>query len=78
MPEGTNDSFAPIKVVYRGVAKTWRVQGAVPWRYSETWVITTDLVPHAEPSEALIGRLDRKRSAPLMAALAACNARLGR
>ncbi len=41
-------------------------------------VITTDLVPLTESPRALIGRLDRERSGPLMAALDACNARWGR
>ena len=48
------------------------------WRYSKAEVITTDLVPVAESRQALIGRLDRERSGPLMEALDACNARWGR
>ena len=40
-------------------------------------MITTDLVPLAESPRALIGRLDRDRSGPLMAALDTCNARWG-
>ena len=78
LPEATNDSLALIKAATHGVAKTWREPGHVPWRYSKAGVITTDLVPLAESPRALIGRLDRERSAPLMAALDACNARWGR
>jgi DNA polymerase V len=78
LPEATNDSLALIKAATHGVAKTWREPGQVPWRYSKAGVITTDLVPLAESPRALIGRLDRERSAPLMAALDACNARWGR
>lgn len=78
LPEATNDSLALIKAATHGVAKTWREPGPVPWRYSKAGVITTDLVPLAESPRALIGRLDRERSAPLMAALDACNARWGR
>ena len=77
-PEGTNESLALIRAATHGVAKTWRDQGAVPWRYSNAGVITTDLVPLTESPRALIGRLDRERSGPLMAALDACNARWGR
>ncbi|GJD80966.1 Y-family DNA polymerase [Methylobacterium gregans] len=78
LPEATNDSLALIKAATHGVAKTWREPGQVPWRYSKAGVITIDLVPLAESPRALIGRLDRERSAPLMAALDACNARWGR
>ena len=77
MPEATNDSLALIKAVAHGVASTWREQGQRPERYSKAGVITTDLVPLAESPRALIGRLDRERSGPLMAALDACNARWG-
>ncbi|MBD8906056.1 Y-family DNA polymerase [Methylorubrum zatmanii] len=78
LPEATSDSLALIKAATHGVAKTWREPGQVPWRYSKAGVITTDLVPLAESPRALIGRLDRERSGPLMAALDACNARWGR
>jgi DNA polymerase V len=78
LPEATNDSLALIKAATHGVAKTWREPGQVPWRYSKAGVITTDLVPLAQSPRALIGRLDRERSGPLMAALDACNARWGR
>jgi DNA polymerase V len=78
LPEATNDTLALIKAARHGVAKTWRDQGPLPWRYSKAGVITTDLVPLAESPRALIGRLDRERSGPLMAALDACNARWGR
>jgi DNA polymerase V len=78
LPEATNDSLALIKAATHGVAKTWREPGQVPWRYSKAGVITTDLVALADSPRALIGRLDRERSGPLMAALDACNARWGR
>ncbi|UMY16688.1 Y-family DNA polymerase [Methylobacterium organophilum] len=78
LPEATNDSLVLIQAAQLGVARTWREQGQVPWRYSKAGVITTDLVPLAESPRALIGRLDRERSGPLMAALDACNARWGR
>ena len=67
-----------IKAARHGVAKTWRDQSPLPWRYSKAGVITTDLVPLSESPRALIGRLDRERSGPLMEALDACNARWGR
>ena len=78
LPEATNDSLALIKAACHGVAKTWREQGPQPWRYSKAGVITTDLVPLETSPRALIDRLDRERSGPLMAALDACNARWGR
>ena len=48
LPKATNNSLALIKAATHGVAKTWREQGQVPWRYSKAGVITTDLVPLAE------------------------------
>ena len=78
LPEATNDSLALIKAATHGVAKTWRERGQIPWRYSKAGVITTDLVALADSPRALIGRLNRERSGPLMAALDACNARWGR
>ena len=41
-------------------------------------IVTTDLVPLVGSQRALIGQLDRERSANLMDALDACNARWGR
>jgi DNA polymerase V len=60
------------------VARTWREQPDPPWRYSKAGIVTTDLVPLAGSQRALIGRFDRERSANLMDALDACNARWGR
>jgi len=52
--------------------------GDRPWRYSKAGVITTDLMSLAASPRALIGRLDRERSGPLMEAMDACNSRFGR
>ena len=41
-------------------------------------MVTTDLMALDASPRALIGQLDRERSAPLMAAMDACNARFGR
>jgi DNA polymerase V len=78
LPEATNDTLALIPAALHGVARTWREQGDPPWRYSKAGIVTTDLVPLAGSQRALIGRLDRERSASLMGALDACNARWGR
>ena len=40
--------------------------------------MTNNLVPLSHSPRALIEKLDRKRSGPLMAAMDACNARWGR
>ncbi|MDP4026894.1 Y-family DNA polymerase [Methylobacterium sp. NEAU 140] len=80
LPEHTSDTLALIKAARLGVAKTWR--DASPnrpsWRYSKAGILTNDLVPLSHSPRALIGRLDRERSDPLMAAVDACNARWGR
>lgn len=78
LPEATNDTLTLIKAACLGVAKTWRDQGHLPWRYSKAGIVTTDLLPLEASTRALIGQLDRERSAPLMAALDACNTRFGR
>ena len=80
LPEASNDSLVLIKAAMLGVAKTWRPQVDPPWRYSKAGVVTTDLVPLDRSQRALagLGRLDRDRSGPLMAALDACNTRFGR
>ena len=78
LPEATNDTLALIPAALHGVARTWREQPDPPWRYSKAGIVTTDLVPLAGSQRALIGRLDRERSANLMGALDACNARWGR
>lgn len=49
-----------------------------PRRYSKAGVATTDLKLLDDAPRALIGQLDRERSAPLMAAMDVCNARSGR
>ncbi|SFK86318.1 Y-family DNA polymerase [Methylorubrum salsuginis] len=78
LTEATNDTLALIPAALHGVARTWREQGTPPWRYSKAGIVTTDLVPLAGSQRALIGQLDRERSASLMSALDACNARWGR
>lgn len=52
--------------------------GDRPWRFSKAGIITTDLAPLEDGQRALIGQLDRERSAPLMAAMDECNRRFGR
>ena len=80
LPEATSDTLALIQAALHGVARTWRE--AEPrreaWRFSKAGVVTVDLLPLETSPRALIGRLDRERSGPLMAALDACNARFGR
>jgi DNA polymerase V len=79
LPEATNDTLSLIKAAQAGVARTWReAPGDRPWRYSKAGVVTTDLKVLEDSPRALIGQLDRERSAPLMAAMDACNARFGR
>ena len=79
LPEATNDTLSLIKAARAGVARTWReAPGDQPWRYSKAGVVTTDLMTLDASPRALIGQLDRERSAPLMAAMDACNARFGR
>lgn len=78
LPEHTSDTLALIKAARLGVAKTWREPGDHPWRYSKAGIVTNDLVPLSHSPRALIDRMDRERSGPLMAALDACNARWGR
>lgn len=56
-----------------GVARIWRAQPDLAWRYSKAGVVTTDLLPLNQTPRALIGQLDRERSEPLMAAMDACN-----
>lgn len=78
LPEATNDTLVLIAAARHGVARTWREQGDPPWRYSKAGVVTVDLLRLEETPRALIGRLDRERSGPLMAAMDACNRRWGR
>lgn len=78
LPEATNDTLALIKAARLGIAKTWREPGERAWRYSKAGVVTTDLMPLEASPRALIDRLNRERSEPLMAAMDACNARFGR
>lgn len=78
LPEASNDTLVLIKAALHGVARTWREQPERPWRFSKAGVVTVDLLPLGVTPRALIGRLDRERSGPLMAAMDACNTRFGR
>lgn len=78
LPQAGDVTLAMIPAALKGVARTWREQRDLPWRYSKAGVVTTDLVPLAASQRALIGRLDRDRAGRLMGALDACNARWGR
>ena len=74
LPEATSDTMVLAKAATWGLRRVWR-DG---YRYSKAGIVTTDLVPLAGSQRALIGALDRKHGAALMAALDACNARWGR
>ena len=78
LPEATNDSRHLIQAALHGVAKTWKEQGPVPWRYSKAGLVTKDLVPLDGAPRPLFGALDREKSGALMAAMDACNSRFGR
>ncbi|WP_298952039.1 Y-family DNA polymerase [uncultured Methylobacterium sp.] len=78
LPEATNDSRHLIQAAIHGVAKTWKEQGPVPWRYSKAGLVTTDLVPLDAAPRPLFDALDREKSGALMAAMDACNNRFGR
>ncbi|MBK3403666.1 DUF4113 domain-containing protein [Methylorubrum rhodesianum] len=74
LPEATNDSLVLAKAAISGVRRVWK-DG---YHYSKVGIITTDLMPLEASQRALIGRLDRERSRPLMEALDDCNRRHGR
>lgn len=74
LPEASNDTMVLSRAALSGVRRVWREWFA----YSKAGIITTDLMPLEAPQRALIGRLDRERSGPLMDALDACNCRYGR
>jgi DNA polymerase V len=73
-PEATNDTLVLAAAARQAAARIWK-DG---YRYAKAGLITTDLVPLAVSQRALIGGYDREKSAALMQALDACNARFGR
>jgi DNA polymerase V len=74
LPEATNDTLVLTRAAQDTIRRIWK-DG---YRYAKAGLITTDLVPLANAQRALIGGYDRERSAALMVALDACNARFGR
>jgi DNA polymerase V len=74
LPEATSDTRALVGAAKHGVRQVWR--GG--YRYAKAGIITTDLVPLEGSQRALIGAMDRERSASLMNALDTCNSRWGR
>lgn len=76
LPEATSDTLALVKAALVGVRRRWKPG----YRCSKAGIITTDLVPLATSQRAMpvLGQLNRERSAPLMAAMDACNRRFGR
>ncbi len=76
LPEATNDTLVLVAAATSGARRAWR-EGH---RYSKAGLITVDLVPLVGSQRALPGMDlgDREKSARLMVALDACNARFGR
>lgn len=74
LPEATNDTLALIAAAKYGVQAAWR-EGH---RYSKCGVVTVDLIRLEDAPRPLFDGIDRERSARLMAALDAVNARFGR
>ena len=74
LPEATSDTLALIAAAAGGVRAVWR-DGH---RYSKAGVMTAGLVPLGAAQTPLFDGLDRERSARLMGALDAVNARWGR
>jgi DNA polymerase V len=74
LPEATNDTLVLAAAAQEAARRIWKGGH----RYAKAGLITTDLVPLAASQRALIGGYDRERSAALMQALDACNARFGR
>ena len=74
LPEATNDSLELIKAAKAGAQRIWR-DG---YRYSKAGLMTVDLVPVESAQRALFDGFDRQRSARLMTALDAVNAKFGR
>ncbi|TNC66419.1 Y-family DNA polymerase [Rubellimicrobium roseum] len=74
LPEATNDTLALLRAARATVAAIWR-EG---FRYSKAGVMTMGLIRAEEAPRPLFDGLDRERSARLMGALDAVNARWGR
>lgn len=74
LPEASNCSLALIAAAKDGARRIWRED----FRYAKAGVVTVDLERLANTPRALFEALDRERSARLMSALDACNARYGR
>lgn len=74
LPEATNDSLALIAAARAGVRAVWR-EG---FRYSKVGIMTVDLVPLDHAPKPLFDGKDREKSARLMGALDAVNAKFGR
>lgn len=74
LPEASNCTLVLVAAAKRGARRIWRDGYA----YAKAGVVTVDLVRLADSPRALIGALDRERSARLMGALDACNARFGK
>lgn len=74
LPEASNCTLALVAAAKDGARRIWRSG----YRYAKAGVLTTDLVRLDASPRALIGALPRERSARLMQALDACNARFGR
>lgn len=74
LPEATSCTLTLVAAAKNGARRIW----AEGYRYSKAGVVTVDLQRLEESPRALIGALDRKHSARLMAALDACNTRFGR
>lgn len=73
-PEASNDTLVLVRAAKWGARRIWRSG----YRYAKAGLMTVDIVPLDGSQRALIGALDRERSGKLMAALDACNSKLGR
>ncbi|MBP1806976.1 DUF4113 domain-containing protein [Rubellimicrobium aerolatum] len=74
LPEATNDTLALLHAARTAVAAIWRPGH----RYSKAGVMTMGLIRAEDAARPLFDGLDRERSAHLMTALDAVNARWGR
>ena len=73
-PEASNDTLVLVRAAKWGAKRIWKPG----YRYAKAGLMTVDLVTLEASQRALIGALDRERSAKLMGALDACNQRHGR
>jgi len=73
LPEATSDTLRLVAAAAAGVRAVWR-EG---FRYSKSGVMTAGLVPLGEAQRPLFAGINRERSARLMGALDAVNARFG-